>query len=34
VAKVRWIAAEELDATDFAWKHDREMVRAALAEEM
>jgi ADP-ribose pyrophosphatase YjhB (NUDIX family) len=34
VAKVRWIAAEELDATDFAWEHDREMVRAALAEKM
>jgi ADP-ribose pyrophosphatase YjhB (NUDIX family) len=34
VAKVRWISAEELNATDFAWEHDREMVRAALAEEV
>jgi hypothetical protein len=34
VAKVQWISAEELDATDFPWEHDREMVRAALAEEV
>jgi ADP-ribose pyrophosphatase YjhB (NUDIX family) len=34
VAKVRWISAEELNATDFAWEHDREMVRAALEEEV
>jgi ADP-ribose pyrophosphatase YjhB (NUDIX family) len=34
VAKVRWISTKELDATDFAWEHDREMVRAALAEEV
>jgi ADP-ribose pyrophosphatase YjhB (NUDIX family) len=30
VANVRWISAEELDAADFAWEHDREMVRGAL----
>lgn len=30
VADVRWISAEEVDATDFAWEHDRGMVRAAL----
>jgi hypothetical protein len=34
VAEVRWVSAEELDATDFAWEHDRAMVRAALAEEV
>jgi ADP-ribose pyrophosphatase YjhB (NUDIX family) len=32
VAEVRWISAEELDSLDFAWEHDREMVRAALEE--
>jgi ADP-ribose pyrophosphatase YjhB (NUDIX family) len=32
VAKIRWVSEEELDAADFAWEHDREMVRAALAE--
>jgi ADP-ribose pyrophosphatase YjhB (NUDIX family) len=30
VANVRWIPAEEVDSTDFAWEHDRRMVRAAL----
>lgn len=30
VAEVRWVSAEELDSLDFAWEHDREMVRAAL----
>jgi ADP-ribose pyrophosphatase YjhB (NUDIX family) len=30
VAEVRWISTEELDSVDFAWEHDREMVRAAL----
>ena len=33
VAKVRWVSAEELDELDFAWEHDREMVRAALDED-
>jgi 8-oxo-dGTP diphosphatase len=32
VAEVRWVSAEELDSLDFAWEHDREMVRAALEE--
>ena len=32
VAEVRWVSAEELDSLDFAWEHEREMVRAALAE--
>lgn len=32
VAEVRWVSAEELDSLDFAWEHDREMVRAALGE--
>ena len=30
VAKIRWVSAEELDSLDFAWDHDRELVRAAL----
>jgi ADP-ribose pyrophosphatase YjhB (NUDIX family) len=30
VAKVKWISTEELDSVNFAWEHDREMVRAAL----
>ena len=34
VAEIRWISPEELDSADFAWEHDRKMVRAALAEEV
>ena len=30
VAEIRWVSAEELDSADFAWEHDREMVRQAL----
>ena len=30
VAEIRWISAEEIDDTDFAWEHDREFVRTAL----
>jgi hypothetical protein len=30
VARIRWVSAEELDNLDFAWEHDREMVREAL----
>lgn len=30
VADVRWLSAEEVDDTNFAWEHDREMVREAL----
>jgi ADP-ribose pyrophosphatase YjhB (NUDIX family) len=33
VAEVRWVSAEELDSVDFAWEHDREMVRTVLEEE-
>ncbi len=33
VAKIRWISAKELDSLDFAWEHDRRLLRAALAEE-
>ena len=33
VAGVRWIPLEEVDAADFAWEHDREMVRNALQKE-
>jgi ADP-ribose pyrophosphatase YjhB (NUDIX family) len=32
VAEIRWVSAEELDSLDFAWEHDREMVREALEE--
>ncbi len=30
VAEVRWVSKEELDGLDFAWPHDRELVRKAL----
>ncbi|MDP9475705.1 MAG: NUDIX domain-containing protein [Actinomycetota bacterium] len=30
VAGVRWVSLEEIDDLDFAWAHDRELVRAAL----
>lgn len=32
VAEVRWVSAGELDRADFAWEHDKRMVRAALGE--
>jgi ADP-ribose pyrophosphatase YjhB (NUDIX family) len=32
VVEVRWVSAGELDSLDFAWEHDREMVRATLEE--
>jgi NADH pyrophosphatase NudC (nudix superfamily) len=30
VADIKWVSEEELDSTDFAWPHDRELVRQAL----
>jgi hypothetical protein len=30
VARIRWISAQEIDDTDFAWEHDRRLIRAAL----
>ena len=30
VAGVRWVSLQELDDLDFAWAHDRALVRAAL----
>ena len=30
VAGIKWVAREEVDALDFAWEHDRELVRKAL----
>ena len=30
VAEIGWVSAAELDSLDFAWEHDREMVREAL----
>ena len=31
VAEIRWVETGELDDMDFAWPHDRELVRRALA---
>lgn len=31
VADLRWLAADEVEGADFAWPHDRAMVRATLA---
>ena len=33
VAGVRWVSLGEIDDLDFAWAHDRELVRAALERE-
>ena len=33
VAEIRWVSAEEIDDIDFAWEHDRNLVRAALEDE-
>jgi 8-oxo-dGTP diphosphatase len=30
VAEIRWVSAEEIDDLDFAWEHDRRLIRAAL----
>lgn len=30
VAEARWVTLDELDSLDFAWEHDRELVRKAL----
>jgi ADP-ribose pyrophosphatase YjhB (NUDIX family) len=30
VAEIRWVSAEDIDDIDFAWEHDRRLVRAAL----
>lgn len=30
VAGIRWLSAPDLDDADFAWEHDRRMVRTAL----
>jgi ADP-ribose pyrophosphatase YjhB (NUDIX family) len=30
VAEIRWISAEDIDDIDFAWEHDRRLVRTAL----
>ena len=29
-AEIGWVSAAELDSLDFAWEHDRKLVRAAL----
>lgn len=30
VADIKWVRARDLDELDFAWEHDRELVRKAL----
>jgi ADP-ribose pyrophosphatase YjhB (NUDIX family) len=30
VAEICWVSAEDIDDLDFAWEHDRRLVRAAL----
>jgi NADH pyrophosphatase NudC (nudix superfamily) len=32
VADLRWVSADELDDLDFAWEHDRDLVRKALSD--
>jgi 8-oxo-dGTP diphosphatase len=31
VASVKWVTLAELDDVDFAWEHDRDLVRKALS---
>ncbi len=31
VEEVRWVTAEELEGVDFAWEHDRQLVKRALS---
>ncbi len=33
VAEIRWVGMDELDDLDFAWEHDRDLVRHALEQE-
>ena len=33
VAAFKWIGIDEVDSIDFAWEHDRELVRRALSED-
>lgn len=33
VAGLRWVSRDEVDDLDFAWEHDRDLVRKALAHE-
>jgi ADP-ribose pyrophosphatase YjhB (NUDIX family) len=33
VAEILWVSLDELDGLDFAWPHDRELVRTALTRE-
>jgi 8-oxo-dGTP pyrophosphatase MutT (NUDIX family) len=32
-AEIRWVSPDEVEALDFAWEHDRELVRKAFADE-
>jgi 8-oxo-dGTP diphosphatase len=33
VAEIRWVSVEDVDDLDFAWEHDRDLVRAALRDD-
>lgn len=33
VADARWVTLDEVDSIDFAWEHDRELVRKSLSDE-
>lgn len=33
VAAITWVSLNELDDLDFAWEHDRELIRRALTDE-
>lgn len=33
VAGIRWLSEDELDEADFAWEHDRELLRRALRDD-
>lgn len=33
VAGIRWLGEDELDGADFAWEHDRELLRRALRDD-
>jgi hypothetical protein len=30
MAEIKWVFLKELDSLDFAWEHDKRLVRAAL----
>jgi hypothetical protein len=30
VAEIRWVSDEDIDDLDFAWEHDRRLIKKAL----